>query len=394
MSDKVDYYELLNVSRTASLDEIKRAYRVQAKKHHPDLNPGNKEAEQKFKEICEAYEVLKDDQKRAAYDRYGHAAFEQGGAGGFGGFNGFGGGFNGFNFSSDGFSDLFEDIFSGFMGGAGRSRASSRRKRKGEDVRYDMEISLKEAFFGVKKEVELTTQTICEECKGQGGTNVQSCPSCHGTGKIRYQRGFFMMEEVCPSCKGTGKQIKDPCPSCHGSGTADHTRTVEINIPAGVDTGIRMRLAGEGNLSPGSSEAGDLYVFITVKEDKDFKREGINLFYTLKVPMPIAVLGGHMKIVLLNGEEKDIVIDEGTQTGERICLKGKGMPVLQGIGAGDLFVTLKVETPTHLTEKQRKLMEAFAADTLQTPHQKLTIAEELASFAKRIWKTLFQKKSF
>ena len=202
-----------------------------------------------------------------------------------------------------------------------------------------------------------------------------------------------MMEEECPSCHGKGKQIKDPCSSCHGSGTVDKDRTVEINIPAGVDSGIRMRLAGEGDVSADSSEAGDLYVFITVTEDEKFTREGINLFYTLPVPMPIAVLGGHMKVTLLNGEEKDIVIDEGTQSGEQICLKGKGMPVLQGIGAGDLFITLKVETPTHLTEKQRKLMESFAEETLQTPRQHLTLTEELLSVIKRIGKKLFQKKT-
>jgi molecular chaperone DnaJ len=391
MMAKKDYYETLGVSKTATFAEIKSAYRCMAKKCHPDLHPGDAAAEVQFKEVNEAYEVLSDDQKRSAYDRYGHAAFEQGGAGGFG--SGFNGGFGGFNFSSEGFSDLFEDIFSGFMGGAARGRSSSRRKKKGDDVRYDMEISLTEAFFGVKKQVQITTKSLCPDCHGAGGKDIQNCSSCHGTGKIRYQRGFFMMEEECPSCHGKGKQIKDPCSSCHGSGTVDKDRTVEINIPAGVDSGIRMRLAGEGDVSADSSEAGDLYVFITVTEDEKFTREGINLFYTLPVPMPIAVLGGHMKVTLLNGEEKDIVIDEGTQSGEQICLKGKGMPVLQGIGAGDLFITLKVETPTHLTEKQRKLMESFAEETLQTPRQHLTLTEELLSVIKRIGKKLFQKKT-
>ncbi|NCB49869.1 MAG: molecular chaperone DnaJ [Alphaproteobacteria bacterium] len=352
--EKKDFYEQLNVDRGASLDEIKRAYRVLAKKYHPDMNPGDKEAEIHFREVSEAYEILKDSEKRAAYDQYGFRAFEQNSSGFGSGFGGFGAG--GFNSSS--FADLFEEMFSGFGGGAS-SRGSSRPSR-GSDIRYDLEISLLEAFQGVKKTIEITVQEVCKTCKGKGGKNVKTCSTCGGSGRVRYQQGFFMVENECPKCHGTGKEIKDICPDCHGAGVISRTKKLEINIPAGVDTGVRMRLEGEGHAAASTGKKGDLYVFISVKEHKIFKRQRENLYCEKPISMALASMGGSFKMEMLDGSFQEVSVAEGTSFGDKVVLKGLGMPILHSKQKGNLYVILKVETPQNLTDEQKELLERFA----------------------------------
>ena len=274
--EKKDYYEVLGVSKNASAAEIKSAYRNMAKKCHPDLHPNDKDAEVQFKEITQAYEVLSDPQKKAAYDQYGHSAFE-GGAGGFGGGNPFGG-------FAGGFSDLFEEVFNGFMGGGARSEQSDMRAR-GNDVRYDLTISLKEAFSGVKKKIDITTYVSCEKCGGKGGKDVEPCSTCHGSGRVRRQTGFFMMETPCPACSGRGHVISNPCSDCRGSGRVKQKQTLEVTVPAGVDTGVRMRLAGKGEAGLNGGQNGDLYIFITVEEGKLFTRHETNLYCSVPISM-------------------------------------------------------------------------------------------------------------
>ena len=307
-----DYYELLGLQKGATDVEIKKAYRTLAMKYHPDRNPGNAEAELKFKEVTEAYEVLKDSQKRAAYDRYGHAAFAQGagaGAGGFGGFNfDFGGG------SGAGFGSIFEDIFSEFMGGARRSR--QQEGVRGADIRYDLEITLEEAYKGLTKEIEIQTAVKCEDCHGTGaaeGSKAETCDTCHGTGRVRRQAGFFIEERTCPTCNGTGKVIKNPCKKCGGTGKISQKKVLEVTIPAGIDSGNRMRLAGQGEAGMNGGPKGDLYIFVHIKPHPIFKRDAANLYCTVPLSMTTAALGGEIDIPCIDGSSEKVKIDEGTQ---------------------------------------------------------------------------------
>ena len=382
---KQDYYELLGVSKDASDAEIKKAYRSLAMKYHPDRNPGDKEAELKFKEVTEAYEVLKDGQKRAAYDQYGHAAFAQGGGAG-----GFGGGFGGFNFDfgggAGGLGDIFGDIFSEFMGAAagGRGRTSQQGQR-GADIRYDLEISLEEAYTGLKKEIEIQTAVKCEECNGTGaekGSKAETCEMCHGTGRVRRQSGFFIEERPCPTCHGTGKVIKNPCKRCHGTGKVSQKKVLEVNIPAGIDNDNRMRLAGQGEAGSNGGPNGDLYIFVHVKPHALFKREGADLYCNIPVSMVTAALGGTIEIPCIDGTKEKVTISAGTQSGDEVRLRKKGMSVLQSKGLGDLFVRFKVETPTKLTAKQKELLKQFEAESGESSPESNGFFEKLKDLLK------------
>ncbi len=352
---KKDLYEILGVTRTSTTIEIKTAYRSMAKKCHPDLHPNDKAAEVQFKEISEAYEILSNPQKKAAYDQYGHAAFEQG-AGGFGGGNPFGG------MGAGGFADLFEEVFNGFMGGNPHSQ--EQHGIRGDDLRYDLTISLREAFTGIKKKIEVTSYVQCEECAGKGGSAVEACTMCHGTGRVRRQAGFFMMESACPACNGTGHVITKPCKTCKGAGRIRQKTTLDVSIPAGVDTGVRMRIAGKGEAGQNGGEAGDLYIFITVSDGKFFQRDGQDLYCQVPISMIMATLGGSVGVPMIdgNGEKETVKIPQGTQSGTQVKIKGRGMPVMRGMARGDLYITLNVETPTNLNAKQKELLEQFDAE--------------------------------
>ena len=358
-----DYYELLEVDKNASGEEIKKAYRKMAMKYHPDRNPGDKEAETKFKEINEAYEVLKDEQKRAAYDRYGHQAFTQGA--GMGGGNPFGG-FE-FNFGSGGFSDVFSDIFSEFMGGGKRGAEGGNYAERGADLRYNLEISLEEAFSGVEKEIKIPTTEVCDECHGHGtadGKEPEVCPTCHGSGKVRKtQGGFFILETTCPKCKGTGRIIKEACKKCGGRGVNPKEKLLKIKIPAGIEDNTRMRIAGEGQAGLRGGANGDLYVFITVKEHKLYERDGANLYARIPISMACAALGGKIEIPSIDGEKIELSITAGTQNDQVYKVKGQGMTIIRSQRRGDLFVKMRVETPVNLTPKQKELLEAFRAES-------------------------------
>jgi molecular chaperone DnaJ len=346
---KTDYYELLDVSRNVDAQGLKKAFRKKAMECHPDRNPDNAEAEQKFKELNEAYEVLKDPQKRRAYDQYGHAAFEQGG-----------GGFH-HDFGSS-MADIFDDIFGEFMGGGRRRNASA--CQRGSDLRYNLQITLEEAFNGKSVEIELPTQVTCDSCSGTGaksGTKPVSCPTCQGIGKVRAQQGFFMIERTCPTCHGRGEIIKDPCSVCHGAGRVSKTRTLSVSIPAGIEDGTRIRLAGEGEAGLRGNANGDLYIFVSVQEHLFFKRDGADLYCRVPVSMAHATLGHSIEVPTLDGKESRIKIPEGTQNGKQFRLKGKGMPIIRSERVGDLYVQVMVETPRNLTKKQRELLEEFAA---------------------------------
>ena len=352
---KKDYYQVLGVDRGADGNAVKSAYRKLAKKFHPDANPGDKAAEEKFREATEAYEVLKDDQKRAAYDRFGHGAFQQGGMGG--GPGGFAGGAGG-----AGFSDIFDEMFSDFMGG-GR-RGGQQQRSKGNDLRYNVEVTLEEAFAGGSRSISIPVAVSCEGCEGSGakpGTTASTCASCNGRGKVRAQQGFFTVERPCPSCHGQGQTISSPCESCGGQGRVQKNRSLNVNIPEGVDTGTRIRLAGEGEAGLRGGATGDLYIFIKVKPHEVFEREGTALLLTMPVPMTTAALGGTVDVPNLDGKKARVTVKPGTQSGHRLRLKGKGMPGLQGRARGDLYVDIHVETPVNLTSKQKKLLEQLAA---------------------------------
>lgn len=376
-----DYYELLGLQKGATDVEIKKAYRTLAMKYHPDRNPGNAEAELKFKEVTEAYEVLKDSQKRAAYDRYGHAAFAQGagaGAGGFGGFNfDFGGG------SGAGFGSIFEDIFSEFMGGARRSR--QQEGVRGADIRYDLEITLEEAYKGLTKEIEIQTAVRCEDCHGTGaaeGSKAETCDTCHGTGRVRRQAGFFIEERTCPTCNGTGKVIKNPCKKCGGTGKISQKKVLEVTIPAGIDSGNRMRLAGQGEAGMNGGPNGDLYIFVHIKPHPIFKRDAANLYCTVPLSMTTAALGGEIDIPCIDGSSEKVKIDEGTQSGTEVRLRKKGMTMLQSKSVGDLFVRFTVETPTKLTDKQKELLKQFAEESKESSPQSTGFFEKLRELLK------------
>lgn len=349
---KRDYYEVLGAARGASADELKKAYRTKAKELHPDRNSDNPDAESQFKEANEAYEVLKNPEKKAAYDRYGHAAFEGGGGGQHPG----GGG----DFSSA-FSDVFEDLFGDFMGGGGQ-RGGRQRATRGSDLRYNLHISLEDAFAGLQKAITVPTSISCEGCSGsgaEGGAEPQTCPTCSGMGKVRAQQGFFTVERTCPTCSGIGQIIKNPCRTCGGSGREEKQRSLSVNIPSGVETGTRIRLSGEGEAGLRGGPSGDLYIFIEVKEHELFQREGVDLFCRVPVTMTNAAIGGEVEVPTIDGGRSRVKIPAGSQSGRQMRLRSKGMPALRGAGTGDMFIELAVETPVNLTSKQKELLREF-----------------------------------
>ena len=354
---KRDYYEVLGVAKGASADEIKKGYRQKAKELHPDRNADNPDAEAQFKEANEAYEVLKDADKKAAYDRYGHAAFEGGmgnGARRPGG--GFGPGQGDF---SSAFSDVFDDLFGDFMGGQQRG---GRRAARGSDLRYNLKVSLEEAFAGLQKTINVPTSISCGPCKGsgaEGGAEPTTCPTCSGMGKVRAQQGFFTVERTCPTCSGLGQIIKNPCNTCKGAGRVEKERALSVNIPAGVETGTRIRLAGEGEAGMRGGPSGDLYIFIEVKQHELFQREGANLFCRVPVSMAKAALGGSIEVPTIDGGRGRVQIPAGSQSGRQMRLRAKGMPALRGGAAGDMFIELAVETPVNLTARQKELLAEF-----------------------------------
>ncbi|MDK2794030.1 MAG: molecular chaperone DnaJ [Caldanaerobacter sp.] len=357
---KKDLYEILGVDRNASQEEIKKAYRRLAKKYHPDLNPGDKEAEQKFKEINEAYEILSDPQKRAQYDQFGHAAFEQGGfqQGGFGDFTQ-----GGFDFDFGGFGDIFGDIFSDFFG-TGRRKAEKGPK-KGADIRYDLTLTFEEAAFGTEKEIEVERFEVCDVCHGTGvkpGSRPETCPVCHGTGEIRQTQntpfGRIVNIRTCPRCHGEGKIITDPCQKCGGTGRIRKRRKIKVTIPAGIDEGQMLTLRGEGEPGLRGGPNGDLYIVIHVKPHEIFKREGYDVYVKIPISFADAALGGEIKIPTLDGMVS-FTIPEGTQTGTKFKLRGKGIPHIGGRGRGDQIVEVYVEVPKRLSEKQKELLREF-----------------------------------
>lgn len=348
---KRDFYEVLGVDKTANQQEIKIAYRKLAMKYHPDRNPDNPEAEEKFKEASEAYEVLSDSEKRSMYDRMGHNAFE----GGFGG--GGGGGFGGFS-AEDIFSQ-FGDIFGGAFGGGG---GRQQRQRRGSDLRYVMELTLEEAVKGVKKTITFTAPAPCEACDGKGSKNpndVETCPTCHGAGQVRMQQGFFSVQQTCGTCRGQGQIIKNPCGSCHGSGVADRQQTLEVTIPAGVDNGDRVRLSGKGEAIR-DGQSGDLYVEVVVREHEVFQRDGADLYMDVPITIADAALGKEIEIPTLDGRVS-LKIPEGTQTGKLFRLRGKGVRPVRSSMVGDLLCRIVVETPVNLTSRQRELLKELQA---------------------------------
>lgn len=356
------YYETLEVERTVSDGELKTAYRKAAMRWHPDRNPGDQEAEARFKELTAAYDALKDPQKRAAYDRFGHAAFENGGMGGARA----GGGF-----AAGGFSDIFEDIFGEMMGGGrGRGRASGGRER-GADLRYNMEISLEDAFHGKTAQIRIPTSVACEACSGTGaksGSKPRQCGTCGGAGKVRTSQGFFLMERTCPSCHGRGEVIDDPCASCSGAGRATRERTLEVAIPAGVEDGTRIRLSGEGEAGLRGGPAGDLYIFLSMSPHALFQRDGADLYCRAPIPMTTAALGGSFEAPTIDGGRTRVKIPEGTQSGMQFRLRGKGMPILRSKDFGDMYIQATVEIPQRLTAKQRELLEQFASEASEANH--------------------------
>ena len=344
---ETDLYELLGVSRDADGATIKSAYRKLAMKHHPDRNPGCTESEGKFKAVSAAYEVLKDPQKRAAYDRFGHAAFQQGGPGG--------GGHPGADFGDIG--DIFETIFGSAFGGGGRTRA-----RRGADLRYDLQIDLEDAFSGKSTEIEIEVSENCETCHGSGatpGTRARTCNLCHGQGQVRAKQGFFVVERPCPNCHGSGEVISSPCRDCRGEGRVDKAQALEVEIPPGVDTGTRIRLSGKGEAGPRGAPPGDLYIFLHVKPHAIFEREGTTLATRVPISFTKAALGGSITIPNIDGEEVTLEIPAGIQSGKQLRQRGAGLPVLQGRGRGELVIELAVESPTRISKEQRALLEQF-----------------------------------
>jgi molecular chaperone DnaJ len=352
---KRDLYEVLGVSKSASAAELKSAYRKLAKKYHPDVNPGDAEAEKQFKEITNAYDTLKDEQNRAAYDQFGHAAFENGGRGQAGG----GGGFGGFtDFGSMG--DIFEDFFGGARRGGGRG--GRRGPQRGNDLRTDVSISLEEAYTGVDKQITLTRNTPCKTCSGSGakkGTKPSTCTTCQGHGKVRAQQGFFMVERACHSCNGSGQIISDPCGDCRGQGKTPETRKLSVSIPAGVEDGTRIRLTNEGDAGAAGASPGDLYVFVSVNQHPILERDGADLFCQIPVSFIQAALGSSFELPLLDGKRVKLTIPKGAQPGQQFRLRGKGMPVLRSRAMGDLYFQLDVEMPSKLNKKQEDLLKAF-----------------------------------
>lgn len=354
---KRDYYDVLGVAKGASADEIKKGFRTKAKELHPDRNKDNPNAEAQFKEANEAYDVLKDADKKAAYDRYGHAAFEGGMGGGRPG-GGFGGGQGDF---SSAFSDVFDDLFGDFMGQRGGG-GGGRRAARGADLRYNLRVTLEEAYSGLQKSINVPTSVQCESCSGsgaEGGAEPTTCPTCSGMGKVRAQQGFFTVERTCPTCSGMGQIVQNPCKTCRGAGRTEKERSLSVNIPAGVETGTRIRLGGEGEAGMRGGPSGDLYIFIEVKEHDLFERDGPNLFCRVPVSMSTAALGGNIEVPTIDGGRGRVSIPGGSQSGRQMRLRGKGMPPLRGGGVGDMIIELAVETPVNLTSRQKELLKEF-----------------------------------
>jgi molecular chaperone DnaJ len=353
---KQDYYATLGVAREAGAEDLKKAYRKLAMQLHPDRNPGDKQAEAKFKELNEAYDVLKDEQKRAAYNRYGHAAFEQGG--GPGGFAG------GFDFSAGGgLGDIFDQMFGDFMGGR---RGAGGRTRAGADIRQAAEIELTDAFAGAKVSLRVPTRVTCDACSGSGSEDKtrasDTCTTCQGAGKVRTQQGFFLVERTCPTCGGQGRMIRNPCKVCHGAGTMQRERTLQVAIPAGVEDGTRIRLAGEGEAGGQGAQPGDLYVHIAIRPHPMFQRDGASIFMRVPLRMSQAALGTDVEVPVVDGTKAKVKIPPGTQTGDQFRLRGKGFSVLRSTARGDMYIQVAVETPQNMTRRQRELMEEFEAE--------------------------------
>ncbi len=356
---KRDYYEVLGVARGASAEELKKAYRSKAKELHPDRNADKPDSEAQFKEVNEAYDVLKDAEKKAAYDRFGHAAFDGGmGAGARGPRPGPQG--NG-DFGAS-FSDVFEDLFGDFMGGRGGAGGARQRASRGSDLRYNLRVTLEEAFKGTQKSIRVPTLMACDECHGtgaEGGAEPVTCPTCSGMGKVRAQQGFFTVERTCPTCGGLGQIVKNPCKACKGAGRVEKERSLSVNIPAGVETGTRIRLSGEGEAGLRGGPAGDLYIFIEVREHPIFQRDGLDLHCRVPVSFTAAALGGEVEVPTIDGGRSRVKVPAGAQSGKQMRLRGKGMPALRGGGAGDMMIELSVETPVNLTTRQKELLREF-----------------------------------
>ncbi|MDR1361758.1 MAG: molecular chaperone DnaJ [Holosporaceae bacterium] len=379
-----DYYETLGVARTAGDDEIKKAYRKLAMEHHPDRNKGDKSAETKIKEINEAYETLKDPQKKAAYDRYGHNAYKNAASGG--------GGFNdrsefysdGFGFSSSsGFADIFEDFFS-----ESSSMRSSRIDMRGSDLRYDVTITLEEAFHGKSLDLKVKTNLSCKDCRGSGsakGEKPKACPSCRGSGRQRFTQGFFSVEKTCASCNGTGHIIENSCKSCRGAGRLAGTRNINVSIPAGIDDGARIRLSGEGEAGLRGGNAGDLYIFISIKPHQLFRRDGDGIHCDVPIPITTAALGGEVEVPTIDGKKAVVKIPAGTQSGSILKLRNKGMSVVRSSLRGDMHIHAKIETPVNLTKKQRELLMEFDREKENDPHPQ---SSGFFSKVKEFWKEL------
>jgi molecular chaperone DnaJ len=374
---KQDYYEALGVGREATPDQLKKAYRALAMKFHPDRNPGDKTAEHKFKEISEAYDVLKDDQKRAAYDRFGHRAFENGTGGGHPG---------GFDFNAGGgFADIFEEMFGEFMGG----RRGQQARQRGGDLQYKMEITLEEAFSGKQATIRVGALAPCETCGGSGaekGSKPVVCPTCRGTGKLRHAQGFFTVETTCASCHGGGKVIDKPCKACSGHGRSRKDKTLNVTIPPGVEDGTRIRLSGEGEAGMRGSPSGDLYIFLSVQTHKLFQRDGANIYCRVPITMVNAVLGGIVEVPTVDGSRARITIPPGTQTGQQFRLRHKGMSVLRSTERGDMFAQITVETPVKLTKRQQELLVEF--DKAGRGQQHSPEAEGFFAKVKEFWNEL------
>ena len=353
---KRDFYEVLGVSRTCTDAEMKTAFRKAAMAYHPDRNPDNAEAEHKFKEVNEAYQILSDTQKRAAYDRYGHAAFE--GGGGFGGGEGFGASM----------ADIFDDLFGDMMGRRGGRNGGAAR---GSDLRYNLEITLEEAYTGKTANLTLPTSIVCESCAGSGakpGAKPRACPACGGYGRVRAQQGFFSIERTCSHCQGQGEIIDNPCSVCSGAGRVTRERSLAVNVPAGVEDGTRIRLAGEGEAGMRGGPQGDLYIFIAMKPHPFFQRDGADLFCRVPISMVQAALGGDVAVRTVDGDEAKVKIPEGTQSGKQFKVKNKGMPMLRSRDIGDLYIQVTVETPQSLTKRQRELLQEFESLSSHTTH--------------------------
>lgn len=354
---KTCYYEVLGVARTASDGEMKAAFRKAAMQHHPDRNPGNKDAEHKFKELNEAYQALSDGQKRAAYDRFGHAAFEGNGMGG--------GGAQAEGFGAS-MADIFDDLFGDMMGRRGGARAAGATAGRGSDLRYNMEITLEEAFQGKTASLKLPTSVSCDTCSGSGarpGAKPKACAMCGGHGRVRAQQGFFAIERTCPTCQGRGEMIDNPCQACAGSGRVTRERQLSVNIPAGVEDGTRIRLAGEGEAGTRGGPSGDLYIFVSTKPHPFFQRDGADLFCRVPISMVQAALGDEIAVRTVDGGEAKVKIAEGTQSGKQFKVRGRGMPVLRSRDVGDLYIQATVETPQNLTRRQRDLLTEFESES-------------------------------